>query len=257
MGVVKTLWFVLFVGTTTIFQFVRIHLWALWYWLKGVPFPSAFAHSCGIAWGRLIMRLTPGWSVSVDGHEFLPPAGEAAILVANHESATDIFGIYLLGVQFKWLAKFELFKLPLLGPCMRRAGYVPIKRGDSKSHELALNDLEKWLAKKVPVLFFPEGTRSKTGRPKAFKRGAFRMSKKTSIPVVPIVLSGAGKLLAKGSICPSPATMKIKVLPAMQAKPEESVQDFTLRVQDLVTTEHAKLRGEGYEKLGNRDPTST
>ena len=144
-----------------------------------------------------MFKSIPIWSLKIDGHKNIPQAGQSYIIVANHESATDILAIYQLGIQFRWLLKDSIFRLPLLNKALKWADYVPIQRGDKDSHQKALKHCQEHLKNRTPVLFFPEGTRSTTGSPKAFKTGAFHLAKQSNVPVLPIVLCGAGNLLQK------------------------------------------------------------
>jgi len=208
---------------------------------KGKHHPSNASHDVASRWARSIMRLTPGWKINVEGKENLPKFGEACVIVANHESATDILAMYYLGVQFRWLAKREIFKLPLIGNSMKWAGYVPIDRNDTDSHRKALRTSAEWLENGTPMFFFPEGTRSKTGKVKKFKRGAFKLASDCSASVLPVCIKGAGKLLQKGTMIPRPATVYVKVLPKITKNEDETVDQFTTRVQTTIEKHHSEL----------------
>lgn len=244
MGTFKNLFKLIYFGTmmgvVTLFYAFSIIFTGLFYSLIRKPYPTAMGHNFAIRWGKKIMGLTPGWEVEILGKEHLPK-DKPYVLVANHESTTDIFAIYLLGIQFKWIAKKELFHIPIFGYSMGKLGYVPIKRGDKEAHKKALNACKAWIYKGFSVLFFPEGTRSTEGKPKKFKIGAFKLAKETQSPVLPIVLSGAGKLLKKGTLVPHRAKLKISVLPPVAALEEEGIEEFTLRVQKLIIDEHLRL----------------
>lgn len=212
--------------------------------LSNTPYTSNHAHNVAARWGRAILNYTPGWTVDVRGQEYLLDPSQPTVMVANHESATDILAVYFLGTQFRWLSKESIFKLPLVGIAMRWAGYIPIKRGQKSSHRTALKACRQCLENKIPVLFFPEGTRSTSGSPKEFKAGAFQLADDASVPVQPLVLHGAGKLLRKKSLCPNKATVRIEVLPVVYKLEDESVSDFTQRVRTLIVNKHAELSQE-------------
>ncbi|MEZ4743977.1 MAG: lysophospholipid acyltransferase family protein [Bdellovibrionota bacterium] len=192
---------------------------------------SKAPHEVATQWARSIMFLTPGWRIEVTGSEHLPPDGKAVVIVANHESATDILAMYYLGIQFRWLAKKEVFELPLIGKAMSLAGYVPIDRKDPDSHKEALAKSAEWLSKGIPMFFFPEGTRSDTGKVKKFKRGAFRLANENDVEVLPVCIKGAGRLLKKGTVFPCTAVVFVHILPMMKQRKNESTEEFAGRVQ--------------------------
>ena len=172
----------------------------------------------------------------------MPPEGTPFIIVSNHESATDILALYYLKRQFKWLSKEENFRVPFIGMAMKLACYIPIKRGNKESSRMALEECKDNLRRKIPILFFPEGTRSTLGYPKSFKPGAFKISQEMNLPVLPIILKGAGKLLSKGSLAPNKATVTVKILELIPPQKNESLMDYTLRVENVIKKEHKNLK---------------
>ncbi len=241
IGFFKTIYFCLLVVTLTFYYALAVVVVSYAYRLRGKKFPFTSGHKIGSAWGRRIMKLTPGWTVSLSGEENVPPKGTSYIVVANHESATDIFTIYALGIPFRWLAKAELFKIPLFGYVARVCGHIPIQRGVKTSHIAALELCAQSVREGIPVFLFPEGTRSTEARPKKFKIGAFKLAHEAQVPVLPIVLFGAGKLLKKGSLTPNRANLRISILPLVPLIEDESVDQLTQRVEDIVVKEHTRL----------------
>lgn len=199
------------------------------------------AHLRSGKWAKDLFHFTPWWSIQISGKEKIPHSGRF-VIIANHESATDMLALYYLQIQFRWLAKKEAFKIPCIGQAMKWAGYIPIQRGAKKSHKEAIDLCKKTIEEETPVLFFPEGTRSTLGYPKNFKVGAFKVAKELGVPVLPIVLKGAGKLLKKGSLTPSRATMVVKILDPVSSRSEESIEEFTKRVENLVVKEHKSIQ---------------
>lgn len=117
---------------------------------------SCTAHESASLWGRLIMKMVPGWSIDIQGKENLPPLGKACIIVANHLSNADIWAVFLLPVQFRWLAKASVLKIPFIGSAMRIAGYIPVERGEKESQKQAMAASAEWLDQGIPMFFFPE-----------------------------------------------------------------------------------------------------
>ncbi|SVC55466.1 uncharacterized protein METZ01_LOCUS308320 [marine metagenome] len=129
------------------------------------------------------------------------PLDRACILASNHASAADIpilFG--RLPIQFRVIAKDALFRLPILGLCMRLAGYISIDRGSPAKAMRSLQRAVQKLQAGLPVLVFPEGTRSRSGELQPFHKGAFLLAIQAGVPVVPIGINGSFDILTSGSL---------------------------------------------------------
>lgn len=237
----KSIGFLLFFFSITFYFFLIMWSERLYYYFKRIPYTSELAHSLATRWGQSFLNLMPGWTLVVEGKEHLPKQKKPYVIVANHESGTDILAIYFLGIQFRWLSKDSIFKIPMIGQAMKLSGYVPIIRGDKDSHTKAMKISKRVVQSGIPMLFFPEGTRSTTGSLKAFKSGAFRLANKCNAPVLPIVLHGAGTLLKKKSLAPNVATVRVKILPLMHQTADESAGDFCSRVREKMILAHYEI----------------
>jgi 1-acyl-sn-glycerol-3-phosphate acyltransferase len=153
-------------------------------------------HLYSCAWGTLYVAANPLWRYRVEGREKLPWHGPA-VLVANHLSLLDILVLYALFRPFKWVAKGELFRVPIVGWLMTLNDYVRVWRGDPESVRHMLDHCRRHLARGTPVLLFPEGTRSRDGRLQRFKDGGFRLALDAGCPVFPIAVSGTFEALPK------------------------------------------------------------
>ncbi|NRA44125.1 MAG: 1-acyl-sn-glycerol-3-phosphate acyltransferase [Oligoflexales bacterium] len=254
LRIIKTTWLLTFFTIITVYYFIVMGFDRLRFVLRGKPYSTDAAHTVAAKWGRALLRGIPGWDVDIQGEDNLPKEKTPFVIVANHESGTDILAIYFLGIQFRWLSKHSVFDVPMVGSAMRAAGYVPVVRGDKSSHAKALRMSETILKEGTPMLYFPEGTRSTSGRPKEFKTGAFRLAQKCGLPVLPIVLHGSGKLLKKKTICPNSATIKISILPFMTSLPDESPSEFTHRVREKMLICHDQISMNGKD---NSKPQSS
>ena len=155
-------------------------------------------HWFAVRWARMILK-TAGVRVDIEGLEHIDPA-QPAVYAANHLSALDIPVLYAnLPVQFRILAKRELFGYPFLGWHLRRSGQIPIDQGDARASLRSLNHASASLRNGMPLVIFPEGGRSPSGRMRDFMGGAFYMAIKAQAPVVPIVLVGTYELLPMNS----------------------------------------------------------
>jgi 1-acyl-sn-glycerol-3-phosphate acyltransferase len=175
-----------------------LFLVALAIFLVTLPFDRrrVLLHLYCCAWGSLYVEANPFWSVRVLGREKLPRRGPA-VLVANHLSLLDILVLYELFRPFKWVAKAELFRVPIVGWTMWLNDYVRVWRGDAESVRRMLEHSRRHLARGSPVLLFPEGTRSRDGHLQRFKDGAFRLALDAGCPVFPIALHGTFEALPK------------------------------------------------------------
>jgi 1-acyl-sn-glycerol-3-phosphate acyltransferase len=169
-------------------------------------------HLYSCAWAQLSFWINPMWRMKVLGREKLPWRG-GAVLVSNHESLVDIPVLYGLFRPFKWVSKESVFRVPFVGWNMYLNGYVGLRRGNTASVARMLAACERWLDRGVPVLIFPEGTRSPDGEVKAFKDGAFLLAAKKDVPVYPIVLTGTARTLPKhGLVFRETARCEVQVL---------------------------------------------
>jgi 1-acyl-sn-glycerol-3-phosphate acyltransferase len=169
-------------------------------------------HLFGCVQGMIYVWANPIWRLRVEGREKLPWHGPA-VITANHLSILDILVLYGLFAPFKWVAKGELFRLPFVGWNMRLCDYVPIWRGDRESVRTMMARCRAHLDRGVPVLIFPEGTRSLDGELLAFKEGAFRLACDANCPVYPVAVSGTGDAIPKhGILFRTPMRALVKVL---------------------------------------------
>jgi len=148
--------------------------------------------------GVVAARLNPFWRFGVVGPVPSTRPGRT-VVVGNHESNADPFLVSFLPWEMKWLGKASLFRIPVAGWMMWMAGDVPVRRGDSDSAKGAMAACARWLARGMPVMLFPEGTRSKDGQLLPFKDGAFRLAIETGAEVLPLAVAGTGTALPKHS----------------------------------------------------------
>jgi 1-acyl-sn-glycerol-3-phosphate acyltransferase len=183
-------------------------------------------HMYTCAWGMFYISANPIWSLEVRGREKIPRRG-AAVIVANHASLIDILVLFGLYRQFKWVSKASNFKIPIIGWLMRLNRYVYLVRGDRRSVIAMMNECRELLGRKVPVLIFPEGTRSATRGLQGFKDGAFSLAKETGAPIIPVAVLGTGEALPKhGLILRRRMDARVEVLDALDPGDFASVADL-------------------------------
>lgn len=150
-------------------------------------------------WARLLLGAA-GIRVRVEGLEHIDPAG-SYVFIANHASFMDTpVALAKIPVQFRFLAKSGLFKIPLLGHHLARAGHVPVAREDPRAAiKTMAHAAEIVNEKKISLLIFPEGGRSHDGKLRPFKEGGTYIAIKAGVPLVPLVLIGTHEVLPYGA----------------------------------------------------------
>lgn len=168
--------------------------------------------------GRLITYVNPFWDIKVDGH-FPENPRHPYVVVSNHLSQGDPPIVARVPWEMKWVAKIELFRVPVTGWLLRMSGDIPVDRRDRDSRANVLKRASDYLHKKCSVMLFPEGTRSRDGRIHKFANGAFRLAIKEGVPVLPVVIEGTQNALPKHSIWfqPNPELMRVRVLPPVRS----------------------------------------
>lgn len=149
-------------------------------------------------WARLMLALNLV-RVTAVGAEHLPPG--PVIFMSNHQSNFDILALLAaMPRQIHWIAKKELFEIPLFGPAMRRGGYIPLDRGDGRKALQSMDEAAATIHQGKSVVLFPEGTRTQDGKLLPFKRGGFILARKAEVPVVPVTINGSGRINPAGRI---------------------------------------------------------
>jgi 1-acyl-sn-glycerol-3-phosphate acyltransferase len=181
------------------------------------------------------VALNPLWRFTTSG--YVPPNPRLPfVAVSNHESLADIFLISHLPWEMKWLSKDAIFKIPVMGWMMRMAGDVSVTRSERSSRAEALEQCRDRLARKVSVMIFPEGTRSRTGDLLPFKDGAFRMAVELGVPILPMAVAGTRGAMGKGSLVFGRARAEVRVLEPIptQGLSQADVPALRERVRSLI-----------------------
>jgi 1-acyl-sn-glycerol-3-phosphate acyltransferase len=164
----------------------------------------------GRYWGKFICAVS-GVAVSLEGVENLA-SDRSYIFAANHQSQFDIFVLQgYLPYNFRWLAKKELFQVPVWGTAMKKAGYIPVDRSHGRQALKSLDEAAKRIAEGTSVIIFPEGTRSRDGKLQPFKAGGMVLAIKAGVELVPVAISGTFAILPKGSLMLQPGRVVIRI----------------------------------------------
>jgi 1-acyl-sn-glycerol-3-phosphate acyltransferase len=182
--------------------FLTVLLFFVMAFISVVLFPfdrkRKLTHAQCFWWTDAVTALNPYWDVKVEGLDNIDH-NMAYVAVSNHQSLADIVLMYKTKMQFKWVAKESLFKIPVLGWNMSLARHIQLKRGEFSSIKKVYREAGEWLNRGISVVFFPEGTRSDNLAIGEFQNGAFKLAIKKKAPILPILIQGTRHAIPKGS----------------------------------------------------------
>lgn len=165
-------------------------------------------------WGKIILWITPV-KVIVSGLQHISE-NQSYVIIANHQSTYDIFAVYgYMPLDFRWVMKQELRKVPFVGFACQRMGHIFVNRFNSQKSIAALKQAEQELVNGTSVFFFPEGTRSNGKSLKPFKKGAFKMAKDLKLPILPLSIANANQVMPSNGYRIYPGTIKMTFHPAI------------------------------------------
>lgn len=181
------------IGPNLVALAVRPTARTFWRWLR--------------VWSRLVLG---GAGIRVDARG--RPAAGPAVYVANHQSMLDIPVLTLaIGAPFVFVARAGLGRLPIVGAVLRHSRCVLVDRQAPGGAEAALDQAAERLADGEAVLFFPEGTRSYDATLGAFYPGAFRLAERAGVPVVPVAVDGAARLVNERERTARPGRVRVRI----------------------------------------------
>ena len=216
---------------------ILIYPYQLWVWLVFAPYlalstltfgilallaipisgPAVAGRVFGGVWSRLICYMTPVF-VTCLGKENITKR-QSYIIVANHQSQYDIVALYgWLGIDFRWIMKKELRKVPILGFACEKLGHIFVDRSNTKKAIQSLEQAKRTIQNGTSVIFFPEGTRSRTGALGIFKKGAFKMACDLGLPVLPVTISGTREIVPTQSLMLFPGKATLTVHPPVTSE---------------------------------------
>ncbi|MCP3953519.1 MAG: 1-acyl-sn-glycerol-3-phosphate acyltransferase [Desulfobacterales bacterium] len=191
----------------------------------------------GVIWARLNSGATP-ILVKVRGREHIDKT-QSYVIVSNHQSQYDIFVLYgWLGIDFKWVMKQELRKVPALGIACEKIGHIFIDRSNTEAALRSLDEAKSKIVNGTSVIFFPEGTRSRSRALGKFKKGAFLMALDLGIPILPVTISGTREILPtqSTSLFPGRATMTIHPPVDISDYTHENVKTLMAKVRNMIAS---------------------
>ena len=161
-------------------------------------------------WSSLILWAT-GIKVRVHGMENAQGAGPH-IFASNHVSWFDVPALAKILPHYKFVAKAELFKVPIFGRGMRSVGMIEIQRENRKAAFGAYEVAAERIRSGASVVVFPEGTRGRAYPLRPFKKGPFVLAIAAGAPIVPIIVHGTIEIMPRGSLRVHPGTIDVHLL---------------------------------------------
>jgi 1-acyl-sn-glycerol-3-phosphate acyltransferase len=168
-------------------------------------------------WGWLIL-LANGVKVQVTGFEHIDPK-KPYIYMCNHQGSFDIFALLAhLTVQFRWVAKVGLFRIPVLGWAMSTAGYISLDRSKRKRAYRGMELAARKIREGTAVVMFPEGSRSYDGALQPFMNGGFTLAIRAGVPICPITLDGTWAIMPRTTLRIKKGTVRIVIEKPIETK---------------------------------------
>ena len=163
-----------------------------------------------MVWAWVVAKIL-GVSCSLRNGEKVKP-GQSYIVVPNHQSHTDILALLLtLPVQYRWVIKKELVKIPFFGWGLALTGAIVLDRSNPEQARQKLQDSSSKAAGGWSILIYPEGTRSPNGELLPFKKGPFMLAVNTGVPLLPVTVNGAHRILPKKTLALTPGHITVTV----------------------------------------------
>lgn len=190
-------------------------------------------------WSR-IWLITSGTKLIVEGSANLDPE-RSYVVVANHQSALDIMACLLaVPLPIRFLAKKELFRIPVLAQGMRAVGIVEVDREARGAIHATVNQQAKDLISAGrSLIIYPEGTRPRSGILSAFKKGAFTMAIAGQLPVLPLTIHGSYEAWPPGQ-------------PWLHGGTVTAVIDKPIETEGLTHSDTGALRDEVFDQIAGR-----
>ena len=167
---------------------------------------------------RIFFAVPPFWRQRVEGLGRIDRR-RPYVIVVNHNTVIDIPALYYLPLNFRWVSKREVFRIPFFGQFLLVHGDICIDRGRAaEALEQLLRDGGLWLSRGASVAIFPEGTRSHDGEIHRFKAGAFTLAREAGVEILPVVLDGTTTMIGRNGMFNWRNKLTVSILPPVSAE---------------------------------------
>lgn len=193
-----------------------------------------------IHWWSRSWLWASGTELTVEGSDNID-SDQSYVVVANHLSTLDIMACFLaVPLPIRYLAKKELFRIPLLAQAMRAVGIIEVDRAArSAIHNSVNRQAKDLIAHKRSLIIYPEGTRPRDGVMKPFKKGAFTMAIASQLPVLPLSIHGTYEAAVPGK-------------PWFRGGPVTAIVDPPIPTEGMTRADAEELRDRVRDLIGKR-----
>ncbi len=222
----KAVWILSWATFLTLLLFIPIVVTAL----VGRRGDAAFRGTQVFAW--VLLKVT-GMKLVVHGRENIQP-GTRYVILSNHASLLDPPALVLaLGIQYRWVIKKEVRKVPLFGLALETSRNLFIDRSRGADALASIKRGVAQLPDGTGVLIFPEGTRSWDGKMLPFKRGGFVIAKDGDLPILPITIRGSHGRLPKGHAAFRSGVIEVIIHPPIRLN-HKPLEELMTQVREII-----------------------
>jgi 1-acyl-sn-glycerol-3-phosphate acyltransferase len=167
--------------------------------------------------------------------------------MSNHQGAYDIFALEShLPFHFKWLAKKELFFIPVLGWAMAAVGYISIDREGTRETVRAMKEAARKIQEGMSLVIFPEGARSPNGSIQPFKKGGFTLAIKSRVPIIPVSITGSREIMPKEKLTIASGEIRIRIDAPIET------QNYSLKDRNSLMEKVRQTISKNFEVISER-----
>jgi len=214
-------------------------------------FPEHWRYSLLVSWNRLniwSLKVICGLSYRVEGLDNLPTG--SAVALVKHQSAWETIALAFILPPQVWVLKKELLRIPFFGWGIAVLNPIAIDRGAGASAlDQVVEQGRERLKKGLWVVIYPEGTRSKPGKKRRYKRGGSVLAVETGFPVVPIA-HNAGHFWPKNQFIKLPGTITVRIGPVIEVQ-GKGAKEINIQAEEWIERQMVELDADGARQTGN------
>lgn len=221
---------------------ILIPLFAIWTIISGFIsatisiFSDKKAFCIGVAWATLLRWIMP-MPLKVSGRENIKK-NTSYVVMCNHQSGIDILAVYCgIGLNFRWILKKELRKVPIIGWACDMGKHIFIDRTSARAAYRSLQKAKQILTDGTSVVIFPEGTRNYSNELTRFKSGGFKLANQLGLPILPVTILDTHKVMGRSFVSLRPAKVEVIIHEAINTEAyKENQEELMQKVKECIGT---------------------